>query len=240
MTPPKLILPPFVGCICGKIDCTIPYGECHCGCGGKTAFPRDNDIKNRRFFGVPVQFIAGHTNRIRPVIDRAVPFKIDGVYCRLIPLTRGLYTIVDAALYKQFSMVKYWAQKTRYPGRFYAVHTVIENGKQHIIYMHREILGMDGNDKRLVDHINGNGLDNRSANLRIATVSQNNMNSMISKNNSCGYKGVYWDKHRGCWIAAITINWKKIVIGCFDTPEEAHEAYCAAAVRLFKDFANFG
>lgn len=238
--PPKLILPPFVGCICGNFDCAIPYGECHCGCGGKTTFPRDNDIKNRRFFGVPVQFISGHRNRIRPVIENAAPFKIDGVYCRLIPLTRGLYAIVDEVLYAKLSEVKYNAQKTRYPGKFYASRVSRETGKEEMIFMHREVLGLCKDDQVFVDHINGNGLDNRSKNLRIATPSQNGGNSVISKNNKSGYKGVFWNKRRCCWMASIMINRKTIRLGCFDTPEEAHEAYCQAAIRLFNDFANFG
>jgi hypothetical protein len=238
--PPKLILPPFVGCICGNPDCNIPYGECHCGCGGKTALPRDNDIKNRRFFGVPVQFISGHRNRIRPVIENAMPFKIDGVYCRLIPLSRGLYTIVDDSMYVKLCAFKYQAMKTRYPGKYYAVRAITISGKTHSVFMHRVVLNMPENDKRFVDHINGNGLDNRSKNLRIASPSQNGGNSVISKNNKSGYKGVFWHKRQGAWMASIMKNRKTIRLGLFDTPKEAHDAYCAAALRLFGEFANFG
>ena len=240
MTPPKLILPPFVGCICRKDECLIPYGLCHCGCGGKTAFPRDNDIKHGRFFGVPVEFIRGHHGKIRPIIEEAMPFKIDGVYCRLIPLTKGLYTIVDVDNYERFSKNKYVAQQTRYPGKFYAARAYKIGKKHFYIYMHQEVLDLPDNDKRIPDHINKNSLDNRRSNLRPATYIQNGMNSGLRKNNTSGFKGVSWDKRKGKWKAAIMHNRKTKFLGYFDTPEEGHAAYCKAAVELVGEFACFG
>jgi hypothetical protein len=51
---------------------------------------------------------------------------------------------------------------------------------------------------------------------------------------------VTFDKHKGRWLAQIQFNWKNHFLGYFDTPEEAHKAYCAAAVRFAGEFANFG
>lgn len=77
-----------------------------------------------------------------------------------------------------------------------------------------------------VDHINGNTLDNRKCNLRVCTNKQNHMNTSIPIHNTSGYKGVSYDKERNNWQAYISINNKKVFIGRYKTPKEAHDAYC--------------
>jgi hypothetical protein len=90
-----------------------------------------------------------------------------------------------------------------------------------------------------IDHINGDRSDNRLANLREASVSQNLGNAKRSKNNTSGFKGVC--RGRGDkWRATICVNGKRRKIGSFSTPEEAHKAYCAAATEKRGEFANFG
>lgn len=74
------------------------------------------------------------------------------------------------------------------------------------------------------DHINRDKLDNRRCNLRTATVSENILNSSISKNNKSGYNGVDYRVKAGSWRARITKNRKEILIGHFNTREEAIEA----------------
>lgn len=95
-----------------------------------------------------------------------------------------------------------------------------------------------------VDHINGNPLDNRRANMRLATRSQNAMNRGPDADNSSGLKGVY--RHNGAkqsktkpWIALIQSNRKRRHLGCFATAQEAHEAYKRAAIELHGEFAKF-
>lgn len=88
----------------------------------------------------------------------------------------------------------------------------------------------------LIDHINGNKSDNRIINLRIATNGQNRANSKTYA--ASGYKGVTfkkWIKNKP-WQAAITHNKKVNYIGCFATPEEAHQAYCETAKKLHGEF----
>ncbi len=104
--------------------------------------------------------------------------------------------------------------------------------------MHRWVMGFppSGVD---VDHINGNGLDNRRCNLRLATRSQNLANAAIPRHNSSGYKGVSATRN-GKWLARIRKDRVQRNLGIFDTPEEAHAAYCEAAVSLYGEFANFG
>ena len=93
--------------------------------------------------------------------------------------------------------------------------------------------------REYVDHINHDKLDNTRANLRLATMSQNIGNSQRSKRNQSGYKGVYFCKNANRWRAKICRNRHTYHLGLFDTPQEAHEAYCKAANQLFGDFANF-
>lgn len=86
-----------------------------------------------------------------------------------------------------------------------------------------------------IDHIDRNPLNNCRNNLRSATNGQNRANSKGSS--KCGFKGVHLKSNR--WYAQITINKKKIYLGYFDTPVEAHLAYCEAAKKYHGEFANF-
>lgn len=89
----------------------------------------------------------------------------------------------------------------------------------------------------LVDHKNGNPLDNRWTNLRAATHGQNNSNRKKTKANTTGYKGVSLDK-QGFIRASITYNKKTYYLGRYDTMKEAHAAYSEAAIALHGEFAR--
>lgn len=89
-----------------------------------------------------------------------------------------------------------------------------------------------------IDHINGIRTDNRFANLRLATRSENIANSKKYKSNSTGFKGVFKDKNR--WRVQMTVNGRKIGKGSYKTPEQAYEAYCKAAKEYFGEFSNLG
>ena len=94
-----------------------------------------------------------------------------------------------------------------------------------------------------IDHINRKRSDNRISNLREATAEENGRNSKKQHNNKSGYKGVYWDRSQNSpkkWKATIRpFKGKVLSLGCFLTPEEAHSAYCAAAIKYHGEFANF-
>jgi hypothetical protein len=89
-------------------------------------------------------------------------------------------------------------------------------------------MGLPVEDRSLqVDHINGNPLDNRRANLRMATPSQNSINQKDRADNTSGFKGVHYDRSRGKWMAFIGQKPFKN-LGRFDTFEEAKAARLAA------------
>lgn len=93
--------------------------------------------------------------------------------------------------------------------------------------------------KGQIDHINGIKDDNRIGNLRISTQAQNTKNSRRRVTNTSGFKGIYFDKRNGKWGAQIQSDGVRYFLGLFDTPEEAHAAYCEAAARLHGEFARF-
>lgn len=107
--------------------------------------------------------------------------------------------------------------------------------KNKIILMHRLIINTpDGMD---TDHINGNKLDNRRCNLRVATRSQNLMNQKKSWGGS-KYKGVSWHKNKGKWVAYIETDKKMKHLGIFVNEHDAATAYNMAALRYFRKFAK--
>ena len=89
-----------------------------------------------------------------------------------------------------------------------------------------------------IDHINEFMNDNRAANLRLATRSQNVSNFGAKANNTSGFKGCYWHKATGKWCASVRKDGKAIHLGLFTDPGEAHAAYAAAANDLFGEYAR--
>jgi hypothetical protein len=89
-----------------------------------------------------------------------------------------------------------------------------------------------------LDHIDGNRRNNRIENLRLATISQNAANQRKRNGKSSAFKGVSWHAARGKWSAHIRINGKSKYLGQFDTEEEAHRRYVAAAKWHFGEYAR--
>lgn len=89
-----------------------------------------------------------------------------------------------------------------------------------------------------IDHIDGNGSNNAIANLRLCDQSQNGANAKRRRDSTTGFKGVFYRKDTGRFTAYLTIKYKRKSLGCFDTAEEAHRAYVAAAEQHFNEFAR--
>ena len=110
-------------------------------------------------------------------------------------------------------------------------------GKSYLV--HRVIFAMHhGYLPKLVDHIDGDKLNNKIENLREATRGQNVVNSGVRCDNSFGLKGVTFHKASGKFAAQSFKDGKRVHIGLFSTPEEAGQAYNTKIKELFGDFAR--
>lgn len=89
-----------------------------------------------------------------------------------------------------------------------------------------------------LDHIDGNGLNNRIVNLRPCSMSQNKGNSLSYKNNHSGAKGVWFDKRLQKYRVTIQCNKKRVFVGMYVEFDVAKEAYAVAARKLFGEFAR--
>lgn len=151
-----------------------------------------------------------------------------------IPLTQGKVTIIDDEDFARFGSVKWRVMTIR--GKWYALRTAGMRPFRHTELLHRAILNAAKDID--VDHINGDTLDNRRANLRLATNAENLRNRGKNKNNTSGYKGVTWDKYRQKWQARIKVNGKLLDLGRFETAEDAARTYDESARELHGEFAQ--
>lgn len=113
-------------------------------------------------------------------------------------------------------------------------HKYSATGEQTLL--HRFLMGCHSGDGILIDHINGNTLDNRRSNLRRATRGQNNSNSIKCRGTS-RFKGVYWYKRHAKWHAQIKCDSRRFHLGYFSIEEDAARAYDETARRLYGEFA---
>lgn len=167
-----------------------------------------------------------------------------------VPLRCGQTALVDAADADRVLALQWHAtRKKSAPGVFYVHHTwrVTSGraGKKSSISLHRFVMGCEPGDGKVVDHLNGNPLDNRRANLRITDHRGNATNVTSSKHQKLGgYKGVSWHPRAKKWQAQIAAgaprpNGKRraIYLGLFTDPVVAAHAYDLAAIRHFGEFA---
>lgn len=105
------------------------------------------------------------------------------------------------------------------------------------IFLHHAVLNVPSYIH--IDHVDGNGLDCRRQNLRLANNSLNHANiGKMRGEYTSKYKGVHWRKDRRRWSAEIKVEYRKIKLGCYETECEAAVAYDAAALFHFGEFAK--
>jgi hypothetical protein len=158
------------------------------------------------------------------------PIHIEGGLV-FVALSRGLEAVADIDDEQIIAGYSWRVLTTKY-GHAYAYRLC----EGRTILMHREILGAGPGEH--VDHIDGDGLNNRRENIRIATPTQNQANQVLSRRNRIGLKGVWEDKRKNRFCASIKPNGKTIHLGSFATKEEAAAAYKGAAKVLWGDFAK--
>lgn len=159
---------------------------------------------------------------------------------RLIPLTQGLFALVDSDDHPR--LMRYRWQAVRSGKGWYASRGVYDRSakRSYPLSMHRALL--DSPSGVEVDHKNRDGLDNRRSNLRLATRSQNTANSPHRANGMSGYRGVTFQRPYRRWAASIESQGCRIHLGNYATAEEAALAYDKGAREVFGEFAyqNFG
>ncbi len=149
------------------------------------------------------------------------------MWCALPLVNAEAVALVDADIFD-------WASRLRWRRSSHGYAQTTEKSGR---YLHRLVMAPPRDV--YVDHANGDGLDNRRQNLRLCRQSQNQGNRGQQKNNVSGFKGVYRDFSRPfLWRAQITVDQKKLHIGCFADPVTAASAYDKAAVLHFGEFAR--
>ena len=195
----------------------LAFSEVFTHKGGVAA--RQRPTPDQHFLGVVLM-----TKRLRPI-------RIEGNLA-YVPLTHGYEAVIDAAdahLVDKYNWYAATGRKTVYGAR-----ADCSGPKQRMVRLHRQIMGEP--DGLQVDHRDGDGLNNRRSNLRVATNSQNTCNQAIRRSNSSGYKGVH--KHKDKWRADISRDGRRRFLGLHDTPEAAHAAYCKASAELHGEFGG--
>lgn len=153
-----------------------------------------------------------------------------------VPLTMGKEAVIDAADVPLVAGRNWCAEKAT--DTFYAVRTQKVGGKARHFRLHRVLTGATGRDH--VDHVDGNGLNCRRSNMRLATHTENMRNSRRRRDNSSGVKGVTFDKWTGRWQAKISVDGRTVHLGRFSSIEAAAEAYRKGSEKYHGEFGRFG
>lgn len=153
-----------------------------------------------------------------------------------IQLTQGKCAIVDNGDFVPASQIRWYAWFNRSTKSFYAVFSRQKNRKKTTIYLHRFL--MQPPEKMVVDHKNGNTLDNRRSNLRICSQ-RDNVRSGRGKSGQSGFRGVVWNAQRKKWMSRIHDgSGTSTYLGLFSSKKEAAQAYNIAAKKLFGEFSH--
>lgn len=157
---------------------------------------------------------------------------------RTIPLRNSTnIAIVSDEDYERLSRHSWLAKIDRRSRTTYAArYTKRGDGTTRLFYMHREVLGLPGDNARKVDHKDGNGLNNTRENLRVATHQQNMANFPLRNDSTSQYKGVSPQSRCGKWRARTGAK-GKIKLGTYPSRHEAALAYNLAARLLYGEFA---
>lgn len=152
-----------------------------------------------------------------------------------LPLSQGRYAKVDANAPEEIWGNDWYVSGI--DGKYYAARHCRVNGKRSSLTLHRAVLGNDIPSGAVIDHINGDTLDNRRSNLRVCSQAQNMLNRVKHTAGGSRYKGVAKRKS-GRYRADIRLGGVRKYLGDYDDEESAARAYNAAAKELFGEFAR--
>ena len=153
-----------------------------------------------------------------------------------IVLTQGKVAVIDAADVLCVSQHRWFAVKGN--GRRSPVYYAATKMNHRTVFIHRLLFSC----RQDIDHINGDGLDNRRCNIRVCSNAENSRNKRHFDGGTSRYKGVSWDKRSHVWHALIKVNYRSISLGRFSCEADGARAYDTAAREMFGEFArcNFG
>jgi hypothetical protein len=154
----------------------------------------------------------------------------------VLALKCGRFTVVDAEDAPLLKAHNWRSRVDPKSGTVYVEAQIKRGGKRPRVHLHRLVAGTLPGEH--TDHIDGDGLNNRRANLRRCQPMENGRNRRPNRNSPSPYKGVYLIAVSGKWRARIRVNYRQIHLGCHSTPEDAAAAYNEAAIKHFGEFAN--
>lgn len=210
-----------------RLPTTTPFSFNAASSSGATKNPLPDE--NRSRCGAIVALRDAHRTGRPPAPRPPAQFLADdrGAYVRF-PLTRKQWALVDAADWPVVSRSLWYAHFTR--SGWYAASRVAGR----IVLLHRFLL--DAPPGVRVDHKDGDGLNCRRHNIRLASAAENNYNSRRRRRSGAPFKGIR--EARGRWKASIRQGGKARHLGTFSTPEAAARAYDAALVEVAGEFAR--
>lgn len=137
-------------------------------------------------------------------------------------------TIVDKEYLETIKKYKWYINKYGY---------VVTNKQEGLetVFLHKIIMSHVGDDT-VIDHIDGNTLNNTKANLRVATRQQNSFNTNTKGTGSNKRKGVYFRKDRNKWVAVIKVDGRNIHLGLFSSEDDAIKAREEAEIKYFGEY----
>ena len=212
---------------------------CRCECGIEKPIRLSRVVNG---YTKSCHCLIGIERRRRAIARRDYSFQPDDPTARYIPLSQGLYAIIDAKLYDYLNQWIWSAVWYETSHGFYAFRNERgSDGKGRAVLMHRQILGLGPGDPREGDHGLQDTLDNRmfvggKENLRIATRRENQRNRKKKITARSSKKGVW--QYGKWWFSEIWTDDGRIFLGNFRTEELAHAAYCEAAFKYHGRFAR--
>lgn len=213
--------------------------KCRCDCGNIVSVKGGN-LKS----GNTTSCGCNHRRICSEMLKRYNKYDLTGEYGIGYDSKGNSFTfdLEDYDLIKDFCWIvhKEYSKKTNgelIAIKYYVTGKDIGKYNNKTMRLHRLIMGTLDNPEILIDHINGDGCDNRKSNLRFCTCAENARNVRPRKNTTSKYKGVYFSTQAQKWMAKINKDKKNYHLGTFENEEAAAEAYNRAAIELFGEFA---
>lgn len=197
---------------------------CKCDCG-KTLKITGSNLKRSRTYGCQKCV----EDKLSKEFSKENPIIINGDVAYIIT-SKGEKSIIDSEDVERIKGFCWWVSNTGY------LMGDVHKPKKHIS-IHRLIMNILDRPDIIIDHKNGNKLDNRKSNLRICTRTENSYNKAMQPYNTSGITGVTWDKARRKWAAAICYEGKRIHLGRYSNKDDAIKARREAEDKYFGEFS---